>query len=216
MLDNAMSPNQPQPGGRSRNTARPIPNRAQARDRPRFLMVGLRWKPRPRTRAKSLLTLDTWSGSSAEAVSYPPPWLCPRPVKVPNFSSILKTVPCKPTTYFHTSCLTMSLFSRPPRRARGIIIAATRPRSTAAIAPRASAHPLNTTLLAFARQRPRADHTPLATRIALPSAAQVRPCRYGSGSAGVLGMLRSCCLSIAAVPRLVQSGLYRGGDSRGS
>jgi len=94
MLDTAMSPNQPHRGEVTKLLVHPT---ARSNGIARALMVAL--EAEARATGKSLLTLDTWSGSSAEALYRRLGYA--KTGQVPNFFVHPSDGSLQPTTYFH-------------------------------------------------------------------------------------------------------------------
>ena len=94
MLDTAMSPNQPHRGEVTKLLVHPSARRSGIA---RALMVAL--EAEARAMGKSLLTLDTWSGSPAEALYRRLGYT--ETGQVPNFFVHPSDGSLQPTTYFH-------------------------------------------------------------------------------------------------------------------
>lgn len=94
MLHTAMSPNQPHRGEVTKLLVHPTARRAGIA---RALMVAL--EAEARAMGKSLLTLDTWSGSPAEALYRRLGYA--ETGQVPNFFVHPTDGSLQPTTYFH-------------------------------------------------------------------------------------------------------------------
>lgn len=94
MLDTAMSPNQPHRGEVTKLLVHPKARRAGIA---RALMQAL--EAEARAQGKSLLTLDTWSGSSAEALYRDLGYA--ETGQVPNYFLHPVDRSFQPTTYFH-------------------------------------------------------------------------------------------------------------------
>ncbi len=94
MLDTAMSPNQPHRGEVTKLLVHPNARRAGIA---RALMSAL--EDAARAQGKSLLTLDTWSGSAAEALYRDLGYV--ETGQVPNYFLHPVDRSLQPTTYFH-------------------------------------------------------------------------------------------------------------------